>query len=122
VNRAGAAARGCTAYLNLETGDSHGDMSSVSALISRGVSRVVIGLLHPLSHLRGQAVAALKAAGVHVDVLQQHSAAAQEQQSAAQRALQTCLQVNEVRRSLQPAHAGQAGWGGSNGKLLQRMF
>ena len=122
MSQAGAAARGCTAYLNLETGDSHGDMASVSALISRGVSRVVIGLLHPLSHLRGQAVAHLRSAGVHVDVLQQHSAAAQEQQSAAQRALQTCLQVNEVRRSLQHSHAGQASWGGSNGKLLQRML
>lgn len=102
MSQAGAAARGCTAYLNLETGDSHGDMSSVSALVSSGVSRVVIGLLHPLLHLRRQAVAALKAAGVQVDVLQQHSGAAQGQQSTAQRASQTCLQVNEVRPSRQP--------------------
>ena len=98
MSQAGAPARGCTAYLNLETGDSHGDMSSVSTLVSSGVSRVVIGLLHPLLHLRGQAVAALRAAGVQVDVLPQHSGAAQGQHSAAQRALQMCLQVNEVRR------------------------
>jgi diaminohydroxyphosphoribosylaminopyrimidine deaminase/5-amino-6-(5-phosphoribosylamino)uracil reductase len=75
-------------------------MSSVSALVSSGVSRVVVGLLHPLMHLRGQAAAALRAAGIPVDVLQQHSTAGQDQQSAAQRALQTCLQVNEV--SLSP--------------------
>ncbi len=93
VSQAGPAARGSIAYLNLETGDSHGDMSSVIALVNGGVSRVVIGLLHPLPHLRGQAVRTLKAAGVSVDVLQPDLAA---QGQAAQQCLQACLKVNEV--------------------------
>lgn len=46
------AAQGSTAYLNLETGDCHGDEAAVAALVQAGVSRVVIGLRHPLSHLR----------------------------------------------------------------------
>ena len=96
VSQAGPAAGGTTAYLNLETGDSHGDMSSVIALVKGGVSRVVIGLLHPLPHLRGQAVRTLKAAGVCVDLLQPALAA---QGQAAQQCLQACLKVNEVRVS-----------------------
>ena len=93
ISQAGPAARGTTAYLNLETGDSHGDMSSVLALVRGGVSRVVIGLLHPLPHLKGQAVRTLRAAGISVDVLQLGSAG---QDPAAQQCLQACLQVNEV--------------------------
>ncbi|CAL5223291.1 g5780 [Coccomyxa viridis] len=93
VSQAGPAAGGTTAYLNLETGDSHGDMSSVIALVKGGVSRVVIGLLHPLPHLRGQAVRTLKAAGVCVDLLQPALAA---QGQAAQQCLQACLKVNEA--------------------------
>lgn len=46
------AARGATAYLNLETGDCHGDEAAVAALVQAGVSRVVVGLRHPLAHLR----------------------------------------------------------------------
>lgn len=46
------AARGSTAYLNLETGDCHGDEAAVAALVQAGVSRVVVGLRHPLAHLR----------------------------------------------------------------------
>jgi pyrimidine deaminase RibD-like protein len=46
------AARGATAYLNLETGDCHGEEASVAALVQAGVSRVVVGLRHPLAHLR----------------------------------------------------------------------
>lgn len=52
ARQAGEAARGATAYLNLETGDCHGDDSAVAALIQSGVERVVVGLRHPLSHLR----------------------------------------------------------------------
>lgn len=52
VQQAREAAKGSTAYLNLETGDCHGDESAVSALLSAGVSRVVVGLRHPLGHLR----------------------------------------------------------------------
>ena len=98
MRSAGAAAQGSTAYLNLEPGDSYADMASVSALAGCGVSRVVIGLLHPLLHLRGQAVRALRAAGVAVSVLEPGCAAAQSQ--AGQRCLQACMLVNEVRPSL----------------------
>ncbi len=49
-------AEGSTAYLNLETGDCHGDDVSVQALIQSGVSRVVIGLKNPLRHCRGLAI------------------------------------------------------------------
>ena len=67
---AGPAARGCTAYLNLESGsDCHGDDAAVRALAGAGVARCVVGLRHPLPHLRGRAVAALRAAGLRVDVL-----------------------------------------------------
>ena len=50
------AAKGATAYLNLECGDCHGDLSAVQTLAAAGVSRVVVGLKHPLGHLRGEAV------------------------------------------------------------------
>jgi pyrimidine deaminase RibD-like protein len=46
------AARGATAYMNLETGDCHGEEAAVAALVQSGVSRVVVGLRHPLAHLR----------------------------------------------------------------------
>ena len=39
VQQAGPALRGGTAYLNLETGDCHGDDASVAALIQGGVGR-----------------------------------------------------------------------------------
>ena len=39
VRQAGPAARGSTAYLNLETGDCHGDATSVGALVQSGVGR-----------------------------------------------------------------------------------
>ena len=58
-----------TAYLNLETGDCHGDDAAIRALIQSGIQRCVIGMRHPLLHLRGKAVAALRSAGVQVDVL-----------------------------------------------------
>jgi diaminohydroxyphosphoribosylaminopyrimidine deaminase/5-amino-6-(5-phosphoribosylamino)uracil reductase len=67
---AGPLARGSTAYLNLESGsDCVGDDAAVRALVGAGVARVVVGLRHPLPHLRGRAVAALRRAGVRVDVL-----------------------------------------------------
>ena len=176
MRQAGPSARGGTAYLNLETGDCHGDGTSVGALVQGGVSRcaepqrtalcpsdgllqagmlhahrrhaharqairpmpldgrstgpavalcghapvcqsacisrhgmrcmegltthasvcrVVLGLLHPLAHLRGSAVQALSAAGVHVDVLGQAGCSADPE--AAEACLRACLQANEVR-------------------------
>lgn len=57
---AGEAARGSVAYLNLESGDCHGDDSAMDALVKAGVSRVVVGIRHPLQHLRwGGAVGVL---------------------------------------------------------------
>ena len=66
VLRAGDAARGSTVYLNLETGDCHGDSAALSALLQVGVSRVVIGMQHPLAHLRGCAIKALRSSGIQV--------------------------------------------------------
>jgi len=43
-----------------------GELAAVDALLASGVHRVVVGLLHPLAPLRGQAVAALRAAGLEV--------------------------------------------------------
>ena len=45
------------------------------ALLSAGVARVVVGLPHPVPHFRGQAVRALRAAGIQVDVLSSSDAA-----------------------------------------------
>ena len=64
VRIAGAAAQGSTAYLNLETGDCHGDDTSLRALISSGVSRVVLGLRNPLAHSRSVAVQVSATTGV----------------------------------------------------------
>ena len=50
---------------------------------------------HPLAHLRGAAVRALNAAGVHVDALGQAGCSAQPE--AAEVCLRACLQANEVR-------------------------
>jgi diaminohydroxyphosphoribosylaminopyrimidine deaminase/5-amino-6-(5-phosphoribosylamino)uracil reductase len=47
VRQVGPAARGSTAYLNLETGDCHGDSASVAALVQSGVSRCCSGALLP---------------------------------------------------------------------------
>ena len=78
VARASAGrASGGTAYLNLEPlhGDLAGDDAAVASLLASGVSRVVIGLRHPLAHLRGRAVGALRGAGLVVDVLGDEAAA-----------------------------------------------
>ena len=41
----------------------------MQALIHGGVSRVVVGISHPLPHARGRSISALRSAGVCVDVL-----------------------------------------------------
>lgn len=71
VREAGARADGGVAYLNLEPahGPAVGEDAAVDALVRSRVSRVVVGILHPVAGVRGQAVAALRAAGVRVDVL-----------------------------------------------------
>ena len=39
MQQAGPGLRGGTAYVNLETGDCHGDDASVAALVQSGVAR-----------------------------------------------------------------------------------
>ncbi|KAL3699032.1 hypothetical protein R1sor_017054 [Riccia sorocarpa] len=69
VERARDLTKGAIAYLNLEPGDCHGDDSALTALIQAKVSKVVVGLRHPLKHLRGKAIQGLRAEGIAVDVL-----------------------------------------------------
>lgn len=66
MSAAGPAARGGTAYLNLEPGDCHGEGAAVEALVRSGVSRVVVGLRHPLRHLRSRGIGLLRNAGLRV--------------------------------------------------------
>ncbi|KAK1318194.1 hypothetical protein QJS10_CPB04g01377 [Acorus calamus] len=69
VEAAGELARGSTAYLNMEPGDCYGDHTPVSSLVRAGISRVVVGIRHPLRHLRGKAIFSLRNQGIQVDVL-----------------------------------------------------
>ncbi|KAI8473699.1 MAG: dihydrofolate reductase-like domain-containing protein [Monoraphidium minutum] len=110
VAAAGPAAAGATAYLNLESGDCHGDDAAIAALVAARVGRVVVGLRHPLRHLRNRAVGALRRAGVRTDVLGEGAAAppaaaaaagaadafgAAALQEPSQAALMACLRANE---------------------------
>ena len=94
VAAAQAHCSGSTAYLNLETGDCHGDSTSLSALIQAGVSRVVIGIRHPLAHCRGAAIQELRQHGVQVDVLGE--APCFESTGWEDSTLQKCFVANEV--------------------------
>lgn len=78
----------------METGDSHGDSASLSALIGAGVSRVVIGMRHPLAHSRGLAIKELRQHGVQVDVLGE--SACFEDAAWEDSTIHKCLAVNEV--------------------------
>ncbi|XP_038880001.1 riboflavin biosynthesis protein PYRR, chloroplastic-like [Benincasa hispida] len=69
VEAAGEYCRGATAFLNLESSVSAADDLAVSAFVQAGIKRVVVGMRHPLQHLRGNAVRALRSQGVQVDVL-----------------------------------------------------
>lgn len=89
-HKAGGDARGATAYLNLEPGDCHGDDGGVLALKEAGVSRVVVGLRHPLQHFRGKAINALRSANTRVDVLGEQL----RRSTAVEEALKACLEVN----------------------------
>lgn len=89
---------GCTAYLNLETGDCHGDTASLSALVQAEVSRVVVGIRHPLAHCRGAAIHELRQHGIRVDVLGE--APCLEAVGWEENILQKCFIANEVRSLL----------------------
>ena len=96
ARQAGGAAAGGTAYLNLECGDCHGDRAAVDALAGAGVARVVVGMRHPLPHLRGTALAQLRAAGLRVAVLGEAPCGAGVAGEEAEAALDACLAANEA--------------------------
>ncbi|WOL12813.1 riboflavin biosynthesis protein PYRR, chloroplastic isoform X1 [Canna indica] len=89
VEMAGGLARGATAYLNMEPGDCCSDQTAVSSLVQAGISRVVMGLRHPLQHLRGKAIQSLRSEGVQVDILGEDL-----QSKTFEDALKSCLIVN----------------------------
>ncbi|XP_024961000.1 riboflavin biosynthesis protein PYRR, chloroplastic-like isoform X2 [Cynara cardunculus var. scolymus] len=89
VEAAGGYCRGATAYVNMEPGDCDGDLTALSAFIKAGITRVVIGIRHPLQHLRGKAVQALRSEGLHVDVLGEDIRSVSIEE-----ALKSCLLVN----------------------------
>ncbi|CAI9090880.1 OLC1v1025756C1 [Oldenlandia corymbosa var. corymbosa] len=89
VESAGELCRGATAYLNMEPGDCYSDLTAVSAIVNAGISRVVVGIRHPLQHLRGNAIRALRSEGLQVDVLGEDI-----QSKTIEDALKSCLLVN----------------------------
>ncbi|KAK3154098.1 hypothetical protein QOZ80_2BG0185990 [Eleusine coracana subsp. coracana] len=89
AQEAGEHARGATAYLNLEPGDCYGDSTAVASLVQAGITRVVLGLRHPLNHLRGKAIQALRSEGIQVDVVGEDL-----QSKTFEEALKSCLVVN----------------------------
>jgi diaminohydroxyphosphoribosylaminopyrimidine deaminase/5-amino-6-(5-phosphoribosylamino)uracil reductase len=69
LTRAGAAARGATAYITLEPCSHHGKTPPcVEALIGAGITRAVIATGDPDPRVAGQGVAKLKAANIQVEV------------------------------------------------------
>ncbi len=95
---ANGAARGGTAYVNLEPvhGDCAGETRAVEALVASGVKRVVVGVAHPLPGLRGKAIAALRDHGIDVDVLESCESAGDAVSAARARAAEECRRVNEA--------------------------
>ncbi|XP_021314969.1 riboflavin biosynthesis protein PYRR, chloroplastic isoform X1 [Sorghum bicolor] len=89
AQEAGEHACGSTAYLNLEPGDCFGDNTAVGSLVQAGITRVVVGLRHPLKHLRGKAIQALRSEGIQVDVVGEDL-----QSKLFEEALKSCLTVN----------------------------
>lgn len=88
------AAKGATAYLNLEPCVCAGDRTQVEELVSSGVERVVLGIRHPLECARDRAIDELRRAGLQVDVLEDLLDGVDEGSPEAQ-TLAACLQTNE---------------------------
>lgn len=66
---AGEAARGATVWVTLEPCSHHGRTAPCAdALVAAGVARVVVGIEDPDTHVSGQGIARLRAAGIAVEV------------------------------------------------------